>query len=276
MAMTAAASDDMKATIGIYDASLGARSNETSGVAIRQRQREGDVSTFHFIDNLSRAIRHVGRILVDLIPKVYNTERVIRVLGEDRRPTEVIKGQPAGQVPVNQPVMVEGVERIFDLTTGKYDVTVETGPAFSTRREEAAAQMVELVRANPGMMPLVGDLLVRNLDWPGADDVAKRLENMVPPQAKGEQPQQGPSPQQAQQMQQALQQMQAQLQKLSQENAGLQLRLQDKQQQNAIAAEEARIKAQEAETNRLKTLIEASKPPEQNRAVIQTGQPPVF
>lgn len=276
MAMTAAASDDMKATIGIYDASLGARSNETSGVAIRQRQREGDVSTFHFIDNLSRAIRHAGRILVDLIPKVYNTERVIRVLGEDRRPKEMIPGQPPGQVPVNQPVMIEGVERIFDITTGKYDVTVETGPAFSTRREEAAAQMTEMIRANPALMQIAGDLLVKNYDWPGADDLAKRIENMVPPQAKGQQPQQGPSPEQAQQMQQAMQQMQSKLQQLAQENQALKLQMQDKSQQNAIAAQEAQIKAQQAETDRFKALVEASKPPEQPRAVQITGQEPVF
>jgi hypothetical protein len=83
------AADDMKSIIGIYDASLGARSNETSGRAIMARQREGDVSTFHFIDNLSRAIRHGGRILLDLIPKVYTTERMVRVLGEDLTPQTV-------------------------------------------------------------------------------------------------------------------------------------------------------------------------------------------
>lgn len=81
------ASDDMKAVIGLYDASLGARSNETSGRAIMARQREGDVSTFHFTDNLNRAIRHTGRVLIDLIPHVYSGERIVRVMGEDGSPS---------------------------------------------------------------------------------------------------------------------------------------------------------------------------------------------
>jgi hypothetical protein len=276
MAMTAQASDDMKAIVGIYDASLGARSNETSGVAIRQRQREGDVSTFHFIDNLARAIRHTGRILVDLIPKVYDTRRIVRVLGEDGRPAEVVPGQTAGMAPINQPVIVEGVERVFDLTTGKYDVVVETGPGFSTKREEAAAQMMELAKGSPGIMPIIGDLFAQNLDWPGADEIAKRLRNMVPPQALGQQAQQGPTPQQAQQMQQALQQMQAQLQQLTQENQQLKLQNADKSQENAIKAREAEIKAHEAETDRMRTLVEASRPPAPPRAPQQTGPEPVF
>src|SRR5690606_11188563 len=88
------ASDDMKAIMGLYDASLGARSNETSGRAIMARQREGDTSTFHFQDNMARAIRHTGRILIDLIPKVYNAERIIRILGEDGAASVVPLKQP--------------------------------------------------------------------------------------------------------------------------------------------------------------------------------------
>jgi hypothetical protein len=99
-------SDDMKSIMGIYDASLGARSNETSGKAIMARQREGDVSTFHFLDNMSRAIRHAGRIIIDLIPHIYQNDRIVRVLGEDGTPSQAPLGQP---VPVKdeqgQPVM---------------------------------------------------------------------------------------------------------------------------------------------------------------------------
>src|SRR6185503_5404552 len=108
------ANDDMKSIIGIYDASLGARSNETSGRAILARQREGDVSTFHFIDNLSRAIRHGGRILIDLIPKVYSTERIVRILGEDLAPATV-RIAPTGR-PVTEQADEAGriVGHIFD------------------------------------------------------------------------------------------------------------------------------------------------------------------
>jgi hypothetical protein len=165
------ASDDIKAIVGLYDASLGARSNETSGAAINARKLEGDTSTFHFIDNLSRAIRHGGRILLDLIPRVYNTERVVRVLGPDGA---------AQAAPLKTPVMVQGVERIFDLGVGRYDLTVDAGPSFTTRRAEAAEQMTQLIRAYPPAAPVLGDLLAKNLDWPGAAEVAERMKALLP------------------------------------------------------------------------------------------------
>lgn len=177
------ASDDIKAVTGIYDASLGQRSNETSGKAIMARQREGDISTYHFIDNLNRAIRHTGKILIDLIPKVYSTERIIRILGEDGK---------ADTKPINQQYEKgkdqEGnsLMAIHDLRVGRYDLTVKAGPSFTSRREEAASQMIELIRAYPDAAPVIGDLLASNLDWPGADEIAKRLEKMLPPQLRDE------------------------------------------------------------------------------------------
>ncbi|MGR9130780.1 portal protein [Rhizobium leguminosarum] len=180
------ASDDMKAIIGIYDASLGARSNETSGKAIMARQREGDVATFHFIDNLSRAIRHTGRILIDLIPKVYTDERVIRVLGEDGSPKsiKVNSGEPAPVIGKDGKPEVDDegnpMLALHDLTAGKYDLTVTSGPSFTTRREEAAMQMTEFVRAFPDAAPVIGDILAMNLDWPGADEIAERLKAINP------------------------------------------------------------------------------------------------
>ena len=169
------ASDDMKAIMGMYDASLGARSNETSGKAIMARQREGDVSTFHYIDNLSRAIRHAGRILIDLIPKVYAAPRMVRILGA---------GGEANMAAINQPISgslgAGSLEKIYDLSVGRYDLTVSAGPSFTSRREEAASQMIELIRAYPPAAPLIGDLLAKNLDWPGADEVAKRLATLNP------------------------------------------------------------------------------------------------
>jgi hypothetical protein len=208
------ASDDMKAIIGIYDASLGARSNETSGKAIMARQREGDVATFHFIDNLARAIRHTGRILIDLIPKVYSDERVIRVLGEDGSPrsVQVNSGQPQPVVGNDgKPQMDEygqAIMAMHDLTVGKYDLTVTTGPSFTTRREEAAMQMTEFVRAFPAAAPVIGDLLAMNLDWPGADEIAERLKKINPALKD-----QGIPPE----VQQMIQQGQQAIQQLSQE-----------------------------------------------------------
>jgi len=199
------ASDEIKAITGIYDASLGARSNETSGVAINARKVEGDVATFHFIDNLTRAIRHSGRILVDLIPKVYSTPRIIRILGEDGTSEERT---------LNQPYEDGGVVRIHDVRTGRYDVTVKAGPGFTTRREEAAAQMMDLIKAfGPEAGKLIGDLLAKNLDWPGADEIAERLKKLLPPELQdGENGLPAEVQTQIQQMTQAIQQLQAALQ----------------------------------------------------------------
>ena len=189
------ASDDMKAVMGLYDASLGARSNETSGRAIMARQREGDVSTFHFIDNLSRAIRHAGRILIDLIPKVYSTERVVRILSAEGLPTTVPVNQPF-EVPgqpqqPNQPPPPPQV-KIYDLRAGKYDLVVNAGPSFTSRREEAATQMMELIRAYPAAAEVVGDIMARNLDWPGADEIADRLKALFEQKFGGGEQQQAP------------------------------------------------------------------------------------
>ena len=199
------ASDDIKAIIGMYDASLGARSNETSGKAIMARQREGDVSTFHFIDNMARAIRQLGTILIDLIPHFYDAERVIRVIGEDGSeravkinapyPMQDDNGQPMMQPqmgPTGQPMqgpdgnpLMQPIMALHDLTVGRYDLVVSTGPSFTSRREEAANLMMEFARAFPPAAPMLMDLVARNLDWPGADTFAERLKKLVP----GDQPQ---------------------------------------------------------------------------------------
>ena len=182
-----AASDDIKAITGMYDASLGQKSNETSGKAILARQREGDISTFHFVDNLSRAIRHGGRILIDMIPLVYSQARIVRTLGaEGEVDTAVIGSQndPRAQ----QMQQAQKAQRIYDLGLGKYDLAVEAGPSFTTRRQEAAEQMIELIRAVPDAALLIGDKLVSNLDWPGAEEIAQRLKTLLPPgiqQAEG-------------------------------------------------------------------------------------------
>ena len=246
--MALSASDDMKSIMGIYDASLGAKSNETSGKAILARQREGDVSTFHFIDNMARGIRHAGRILVDMIPKVYDTPRILRTLAEDGTP---------GMVPINQEIIIQGTPKVFDLTTGKYDVTVTSGPSFSTRREESANQMLELTRAFPAAAPIIGDLLAKNLDWPGADEISKRLKAMLPPALQGDNPQ-------VQQMQQQLQ-MQGQLiEQGKQMISGLQQQLQDKQASIGLDAEKVKIDAFKAETDRMEAEIKLMA--EQNKA----------
>lgn len=281
------ASDDIKSTMGIYDAALGARSNETSGRAILQRQRESDTATFNYIDNLSRAIRHAGRIIVDLIPKVYSTPRIIRVIHDDGTNESVPINQPFTPDQMKNPQSklyqqgkqreaIDGLTRIFDVTAGKYDVAVEVGPSFSTKREEAASQMLELGRMFPPMMQVAGDLLVKNLDWPGADDIADRLKMMLPPQLQGQSPQVMQMQQQMQQMdahaRQAVGQLQQQLQTLQQQLAAEK----DSQQMDLIRArideKKLEIDAYNAETNRLKVTQPAMDPQQLQLMVMQTVQ----
>jgi hypothetical protein len=237
------ASDDIKATTGLQDASLGVQSNETSGKAIMARQREGDVSTFNFPDNMARAIRHTGRVLIDLIPHYYNTERVIRILGEDGTQQSIPinqqyqkdpqTGQPVSapaaeqqeQGPMGQEQSIQqAVMAMHDLRVGKYDLTVTTGPAFTTRRQEAAENMAAIIQAYPDAAPIVLPELAKNLDWPGADKIAEKFEA----QSQGQVP-----PEVQQQMDQAAQQ----IDQLTQENQQL------KQDQSAKQAE-LQMKAQ--------------------------------
>jgi hypothetical protein len=252
------AADDMKSIIGIYDASLGARSNETSGRAIMARQREGDVSTFHFIDNLSRAIRHGGRILLDLIPKVYTTERMVRVLGEDLAP-KVVQVGPTGQAKTPQQDGAGNViGHIFDITAGKYDLTVSTGPGFTSRREEASDAMREMMQAVPDTALVVGDIWAKMQDWPEADKIAERLQALLPPEIKaqmGQGPQIPPEvQQQMQQGQQIIQQQGQALQQVQQEAQEMKFKLSDKSGELEVKHRELNIKEYEAETARMQAM----------------------
>lgn len=243
------ASDDMKAIIGIYDAGLGARSNETSGKAINARQRESDVSTFHFIDNLSRAIRHEGRILIDLIPKVYSTDRIVRVLGQDGAPQQaVVTGDgPAVQ---QQPGPNGEMLNIYNLGAGKYDLTVKTGPSFTTQREAAVEAFSDIIRAFPPSAPVLADLIVKNMDIPNGEEAVKRLEALTQPK----QPQQ--DPRQAEQVAQVMQQAQ----QLAQENQQLKMDAAQNAEANAIKAEELKVKMFEAQTKRIEAVTKATQP----------------
>lgn len=169
-----AASDEIKSITGVHNSSLGINDPQLqSGRAILAKQREGDVSTYHFIDNLSRAIRYAGRVILDLIPHVYDGPRTVRTLGFD--------GQ-ADSVKINEQFVQNGIIKMHDLTAGKYDLVVDTGPSFSTQREEAREFLVEVGRSDPRIYEIAGDLLMKNMDIPGADEIAKRLKALLPPQ----------------------------------------------------------------------------------------------
>lgn len=180
--LTREAAEDMKAVTGVYDASLGARSNETSGKAIMARQREGDVGSFVYIVNFSRAVRHTGAIVVDLIPHIYDTARTLRIVGEDGKTDLVEINQVAGLADDDTPL--DKIQN--DVTVGAYDVAMEMGPSYTTRREAALDGMIQLVQAAPQLAPLVLDLLAQAQDWPLADKIAKRIRTMLPPQIQAQ------------------------------------------------------------------------------------------
>ena len=262
---------DIQSAIGMYAASLGQASNEKSGKAILARQREGDVATFHYMDNLNRAIRHLGRVLVDLIPKIYDSNRVVRVLGEDGTATPV-RLDPMQQEAVRK----EGSKSIYNLNVGEYDVSVSAGASYTTKRQEAAEAMVQLTQANPQLMTVIGDLMIRNMDWPGADEIADRLKLMLPPQlAQAEESENEIPPQiqsAMQQMQEQMQQMDQAIQQREQVIQQMQQEIKAKEESSEIEEKKVEIDAYNAETNRLK-VVQTTMTPEQVQAlVIQTMQ----
>lgn len=191
MAEAAQLADDMKAITGIFDASLGARSNETSGRAIEKRQQEGDVSTFVYIDNLALAISCAGRQLIKLIPKIYDTQRVLRVLYEDGTEESIRANVPGINRRGEMGTRHDPKAGFYDLALGKYDVVVDAGPGFTTRRQEAAEGLKEFMQivGPQGAAMFAGDL-ARLQDWPGAVEIAEKAKRLLPPQLQD--PETGP------------------------------------------------------------------------------------
>ena len=206
------AGDDMKTVTGQYDASLGQKSNETSGRAIMARQKEGDVGSYHYVDNMNSAVLQTGIVLADLVPHVMDTRRVLRILGDDGKPTHAVI-DPGMKAPVTEMLADDGqmVGRIYNLGIGRYDVDITVGPGFETKRQEQVAAMAEMTKANPQLWQVIGDLMVRAQDWPGADKMAERLKlTLLPPIQQMENENNPLPPEIAAQIQAAQQQVQQQ------------------------------------------------------------------
>lgn len=253
--------EDMKAVTGLYDASLGARSNEQSGKAILARERQGDTGQYHFTEAFMRALRLTGIVLVNMIPRIYDTQRVLRVLGEDGAINETKINQlvPSRK---NRAQLID-----MDVTTGKYDVAVMSGPSFNTRRDEAREGMQTLMQGAPDIIPLIGDLFVGSQDWPDADKIAKRLKTMLPPAIKqeedeeageGMQQQRPPTPQEIAQMQQQ-----------EAQQAAMQMEMQSKQMD--LAVKEAGVR--KAQADAMKAEVEAQRAQMEAQMAMQAPAP---
>lgn len=175
------AEQDMQAVIGIYNAQIGARSNETSGIAISRREKQGDTGTYVYMTNFSTSIVHTARILNDLIPHFYDTPRTVRIV-------EVDGNERREKINTPQGVSIDGIpiDVLNDVTTGAYDVVMEMGPSYATKREEARDGMTAFVQAFPPAGPLIADLVAKAQDWPNADEVADRLFHVLPPSLQAE------------------------------------------------------------------------------------------
>ena len=263
------AREDLRAVTGQYQAEQGMPGNERSGKAIDSRQRQSEQITYHYVDNQAKGIRQIGRILLDLIPKIYDVRRVVMTLAEDGSESKVIVApdapeahqqigqQPDGSVapltPGQAQEQIEDQNRpdpsvIFNPNVGSYDVEADVGPSYGTQRQEAANAFSQIMQQNPAAFQIVGDFWATNSDFPGADELAERLKRGLPPQYKsGVDPQVQAVTQQAQQVQQHAQQL---LQKADAEIAGLRAQLVHAQEQAKDKGAEIAIKDYEAETNR--------------------------
>lgn len=201
------AAEEMKMASGQYDASMGSRSNETSGRAILARQRQGDTATFHFIDNVARAIKYTGRILIDLIPKIYDTQRVVRIIGDDGS-EEMVEIDPSQESAVTKQNSGDGIKNIYNPSVGRYDLTVSVGPSYGSKRAEAFQALTEMATRNPQIMQIAGDLVMRAADFPMAEELAERFEKTLAPGLKDDEGQPQIPPQVQQQLQQSEQQTQ--------------------------------------------------------------------
>ena len=249
------ASDDIKATTGQYDSSLGAQSNERSGRAILARERQGDTGTYHYVDNLSRAVRYVTRQLVDLIPKIYDTERVARIVGLDGE-VSMVKMNPQQPEPVKEIKDESGflIEKIYNPTIGLYDVCVTTGPGYMTKRQEALDAMSMLLQSNPDLWKVAGDLFIKNMDWPGAQEMAARFARIIDPKVmEGDD--------QSPEMQAAKQQLDVLTKELNQVVGMLQ------KVEQSMEAQGLQIKAYDAETKRI-SAVQAGMTPEQISEIV--------
>jgi hypothetical protein len=262
---------EMMMASGQYQDNLGQQSNAISGRAINERQRQGDIATYHFANNQGTFIRFIGKIVLDLIPRVYDTQRVVNILAEDNTQSHVILdpnapqsyqavqgpqgAQPPQQPGVNTPQPQDqwaqkrmiAIKGIFNPNIGKYDIMSDTGPSYGTKRQEAYNALSQIMQQQPQIAHLVGDLWASNSDFPESDKIAERFRNLLPPQALGN----GPTPQ-MQQAQEQMQALQIQLQKANKVNATLLQTIAEDRLKSRSEAAQKEIDVYKAETERMK------------------------
>jgi hypothetical protein len=261
------AAQEMNMASGQYEAQFGNNPTAQSGKALNALQRKGDVATFHFIDNVARAIKYTGKILVDLIPKIYDTERVVRILGEDGSEKQVQISPDMPQAYGKKRDELSGeIKEIYNPSVGRYDVTVAVGPSYTTRRQEAFDALIQLSQGNPNLMGVAGDLIMRAADFPMAEELAERLEKTIPPELKEKEGEENAEvmavKQQAQkiieQLTQRIQAAESAMAEAEQEAKQLAFKAQDNEAKTMLEARKIQIEEYNAQTNRMKVEMDAA------------------
>lgn len=222
----------------------GKEDNAISGRAILARKAQGSLATYNYPDALAQAVAYTGKIILSAAPEVYDTPRLIRILHPDGKEADVNLNpmQQVAQTTGPKPGEEDTDVVSFNPSIGTYDVEVTSGPDYETQRQWAVEAMSNIVASNKDLWGSVGDLLVQNMDFPGADEMAERLRRTINPAILGE----GPTPNE-QQLTAQMQQMQKLLETMVQTIA-------DKQRELENKDEELTIKAVEAETRRIKEV----------------------
>lgn len=245
---------DIQASLGMYQASLGAPSNETSGVAIEGRKQQGEAATAHFPAHMAASIAQVGRLCMQMIPRLIDTKRQLRVLGIDNTPGKVMVDPKQAE-----PLRDDGGTISINPNIGRYDVRVVVGASFSTQRQQAQEAYTEMMRANPEMMPALAPLWAQTLDVPHADKLAQVLTAMAPEPVKAIlQPEQQEDTAQLkaqnEQLKKALQEAIQHAHDAQNEADEANLKLQTAANDHEDKGTELAIKAFDAETKRLQVL----------------------
>lgn len=257
--------EQMRAASGQQSANFGIRSEAQSGVGIQRLKQQGEIATFHFPDNLARALKYEAKVILDLIPKVYEQQRVVRILGLDGKQEAAMLNPEMDQAYAEMNAKTTAaVERVFNPGVGRYDVAIDTGPSYATQRQEAADAMTELATRFPPLMEIAGDLVMKTYDFPMADELAERMKKLPSiAQLADDNKGQEELPPQAQA---AMQQMQQQMQAMDEAIQGMEAELSKEQD----AKRQAELKAQLEESRRIKAetknyVLTASQQLEQNK-----------
>ena len=248
------ARDDIRLGLGIPQSNMGERSNAISGIAIRNQQIEGDNATFHFIDNLSSSIAQVGRILDELIGVLYSPRKIARIIGEDDEEETIPVNTPFieddnGKRPVKYGETPQG---IYDLNIGKYDIEMDVGPSYSSKRQETADKMTEIAKVRPDIMDVAGDLYFEALDLPLGKQIAERVKTAMPPEMLGDDPQ-------AAKLQQAAMTLAQMQEQLANYEAALESKEKNEKFEQAAKAEELQLERDKFEVDAEKIKAEIAK-----------------